>query len=381
MKLWSSRDRVIAALAHEEPDRVPTTLWGSYYTLQDGTYFNLLDYLKLGEPVPPFRRYKSRNSNYLDDRILDVLGTDIRYAWLGFDDLAGAHPETNSDAWGIVWKRIGDYISPISAPLANAGINEIADFEWPKPEKYIRLDELRERIGYLKKLGNFAISARAVNSYGPFEQACAIRGREQFLIDLLAEPELAQLLIDKVTDVIVRLNEIYLSEVGKDIDIIEIPGDDYAGTNTLIFSLKVFNKFMKPALERIISPIKVFRPDLYVAFHSDGAIMKLLPTFIDVGIDLFHPLEPLPENDMQAIKTMYGDKLSFMGAVDIKQALPGSIKDVEAEVQKRIQLLAQGGGYILTTANHLQTDIPPQNIIAMFKFAQEYGRYKGGPNV
>jgi len=100
-----------------------------------------------------------------------------------------------------------------------------------------------------------------------------------------------------------------------------------------------------------------------------------LGSFIELGIDLFHPLEPLPATDMPAIKAQFGEQLSFMGAVDIKEAMPGSISDVEAEVKRRIDILAPKGGYILAPANHLQTDVPPQNIVALYDFGRKYGRY------
>ncbi len=374
----TSRERVLAALRHEEPDRVPLALWGSYYTLQDQTYFNLLAHLGAGEPVEPFRRYKSRNSNYLDDRILDRLDTDIRYVWIGFTDLGGARPDTLIDAWGVQWARMGPNITPVGAPLAGASIEEVEDYAWPDPEQYIRLDELRDRLDLLKQSGSHAIAARAVNSYGPFEQASALRGREQFLMDMLIEPELAQLIIDKVTDVIIRLNEIYLDVAGAHIDIMEIPGDDYAGTEHLLISPRVFERMLAPALARIVRPIKEYREDLFVAFHSDGAITPLLSSFIDAGIDLFHPLEPLPANDLAAIKAEYGDRLAFMGAIDLKEAMPGSLADVESEVERRIQTLAPGGGYILAPANHLQVDAPPENIVALYDFGRRHGRYPIG---
>jgi len=374
-KQMMPRDRVLAALHHEEPDRVPMALWGSYYTLQDQTYFNLLEYLKLGDTVPPFRRFKSRNSNYLDDRILDRLGTDVRYVWSGFTDLGGARPDTMTDAWGVHWKRMGDYISPVGAPLANATIEDLESYEWPDPERFLCLDELRDRLAMLRKQGDYAIAARAVNSYGPFEQASALRGREQFLMDLVIDPELAGQLVAKVTDVIVRLNEIYLDVAGQDIDLIEIPGDDYAGTENLLISPRMFDRMFKPALERIVRPIKEYREDLFVAFHSDGAITDLLPRFVDVGIDLFHPLEPLPANDLPAIKAEFGERLSFMGAIDIREALPGTVADVEAEVKRRVHVLAPGGGYILAPANHLQRDVPPENIVALYDFGRKHGAY------
>jgi len=373
-KEMTSRERVLTALSHQEPDRVPMALWGSYYTLQDQTYFKTLEYMGLGEPVPPFRRYKTRNSNYYDDRVLDLLGTDVRYVWLGFTDLGGARPDTMVDAWGVQWKRLGPNVSAVGHPLAKATIEDVEKYPWPDPEHYVCLDALKDRLALLKGAGSHAIAARAVNSYGPFEQASALRGRERFMMDLLLEPELAQLLIDKVTDVLVRLTEIYLDAVGRDIDIIEIPGDDYGGTDNLLFSPRVFDSMLKPALERLIRPIKQYRQDLFIAFHSDGAIMKLLGRFADLGIDLFHPLEPLPANDMHTVKAQFGGRLSFMGAIDIKAVMPGSVAYVEAEVKRRISVLAPGGGYILAPANHLQVDVPPENIIALYNFGRQYGR-------
>ena len=93
MKKMTSKERVLTAIRREEPDRVPTALWGSYYTLNDDTYFNMLSHLNLGEPVPPFRKLKPRNSNYYDERVLDALDTDVRYVWSGFTDLGGARME------------------------------------------------------------------------------------------------------------------------------------------------------------------------------------------------------------------------------------------------------------------------------------------------
>jgi len=371
----SSRERVLTALHHQEPDRVPMALWGSYYSLQDQTYYKMLKYMGLGSPVSPFRRYRSRNSNYYDDRVLDRLGTDTRYVWLGFTDLGGARPDTLVDAWGVQWKRMGQNITAVSYPLAKATIEEVEKYPWPEPERYVATDQLKQRIKILKKIGSCAIVARAVNSYGPFEQASSMRGRAQFMMDMLLEPELAQLIINKVTDVIIRLNEIYLDAVGGDIDIIEIPGDDYGGTEDLLISPIIFDKLLRPPLERIIKPIKQYRKDLFIAFHSDGAITKLLGRFSELGIDILHPLEPLPANDMSAIKAKFGDRLSFMGAIDIKKAMPGSIAAIKEEVKRRIHNLALGGGYILAPANHLQIDIPPENIVALYNFGRKYGHY------
>jgi len=369
------RDRVLTALHHEEPDRVPAALWGSYYTLQDGTYFKTLEHLGLGDPLPPFRRYKTRNSNYYDDRVLERLGTDTRYVWSGFTDLGGAPPDTLVDAWGVQWQRMGPNITSAHPPLAGLTIDQIETYPWPDPEQYLTLDLLRERLKELKRDGRYALFGRAVNSYGPFEQAAELRGREQFYMDMVLDPELARLIIEKATEVIVRLNELYLDVCGRDIDVFEIPGDDFGGTEDLLISPKSFKELLKPALQKIIDPIKQFRSDLFIAFHTDGAVMKIIDDLVETGIDILNPLEPLPANDWERVKREYGDRLCFMGGIDLKQAMPGTLEDVERDVRRCIRIFAPGGGYILTPANHLQNDVPPENVVHLYESCRKHGRY------
>jgi uroporphyrinogen decarboxylase len=369
------RERVLCALHHDEPDRVPAALFGSYYSLQDQTYFQLLTHLGIPDPVPPFRRFKTRSTNYYDDRVLDILGTDTRYVWLGFTDLGGTNPDTMTDAWGTRWKRMGPSFTGVGYPLGDATIEEVESYAWPDPERYIDRELCRRRAEMLSKDGRYAVVARGVNSYGPFEQASELRGRDKYLMDLVLEPELASLLLEKVTDVIVRLTEILLDTCGKQLDIVEVPGDDYGGTESLLISPAMYKTIVQPQLARIIRPIKQFRDGLFCAFHSDGAVGGIIEDFISSGIDLFHPLEPLPANDMADIKKRFGDRLSFMGAIDIKTAMTGSVRDVKEEVKRRIDLLAPGGGYILAPANHLQTDVPPENIVTLYEAGRKYGTY------
>ena len=373
----TSKERVLRTLNHEKPDRLPVALWGSYYTLNDDTYFQMLEYLKLGEPLPPFRKKKPRNSNYYDDRILDALDTDVRYVWSGFTDLGGARMDTDQkDAWGVEWQRMGPHITSVNPPLAEADEEQVDGYEWPDPADYLDMELMKSRMAELKReYPDRAIGARAVNSYGPFEQASVLRGREDFYVDMIAEPEVSQRMIDRVTEVIVRAQEIYLEQVGSDIDFFEIPGDDYGGTEALMISPDHFRSMFKPALKRIVDSVKSFRPDLPVVFHSDGAISQIVSDLIEVGIDVLNPLEPLPATDWASIKKEYGDRLCFMGGVDLKQALTGSTEDVERDVQRCIDTFGQGGGYILTSANHMQADIPPKNIEHMFESARRLGVY------
>ena len=376
----NARDRVLTSLHHEEPDRIPTALWGSYYTLNDGTYFAILDHLGLGTSVAPFRRYLSRNSNYYDDRVLDALGTDVRYLWSGFTDRGGADMNGDrTDCWGVRWERRGHSLTSCHFPLAQAaGPGEVELHKWPDPEHYIDREMMAERMRHLRqKYPHHAKAARAVNSYGPFEQAAELRGREQFYVDLIAEPELARAILRRCTDVIIRGNELYLDTVGSDLDFFEIPGDDYGATEALVISPAMFRDFIKPELARIVAGVKQQCPELAVAFHTDGAITSIVADLVDVGIDMLNPLEPLPVTDWAAIKKEYGERLCFMGGVDVRQAMRGSVEEVEDDIVRCIETFAAGGGYILTPANHLQVDVPPENIVALYERVRSQGKYEG----
>ena len=137
----------------------------------------------------------------------------------------------------------------------------------------------------------------------------------------------------------------------------------------------LFNGMFKPALKRIIDSVKSFDSKLPVAFHSDGAITKIVPGLIEAGVDILNPLEPLPVIDWTDIKQKYSSDLCFMGGIDLKRALTGSVEDVEEDVKRCIRTFGEGGGYIITSANHIQVDVPPQNVVALFRAGKKYGTY------
>jgi uroporphyrinogen decarboxylase len=214
-----------------------------------------------------------------------------------------------------------------------------------------------------------------VTSHGPYMTASHLRGTEQFFIDMGENPDFVLRLIERVTDVLVGLLKNYLAACGPHIDMIELPGDDYATTKGLVFSPRMFRRYIKPAVRRLVETAKNYRADLKVMAHCDGALEPILEDFIEVGVDVVHPLEPLPTMDLQAIKSKYGSRLSFLGGIDIVHALPGTTGEVVNEVKARLRQLAPGGGYILSPANHVQIDVPPENLVTLYQAARHYGRY------
>jgi uroporphyrinogen decarboxylase len=378
VKEMTSYERVLKALEHQEPDRVPTALGGGPYGIVDEVYFKLLEMFDLGDPVPPFR--KGHNISYLDDRVFERLGVDTRYVWPG-DSPSSPKTPTNEpdiflDGYGQPWRRALPYYYPVEGILVDKGIDDIDEFvQWPDVNDPRWAAGVQERAKDLKENSDYFVIARMVTSHGPYMTAAHLRGTEQFLMDMSLDESFAQTLIEKVTDCIDAILQNYLQAGGEYFDMIELPGDDYATSKNLIMSPASFRKFIKPAVQRLVNTIKEFRSDLKVMLHSDGMIQPILADVIEIGVDAVHPLEPLPVIEHSDIKAEFGDELAFIGGIDIVHALPGSKEDVIAEVKRRIQALAQGGGYILAPANHIQSDVPTENIVTLFEAARTYGQY------
>lgn len=377
----TSRERVLTALNHQEPDRVPTALWGGPYGLVDDLYLELIEWLGIGEPVAPFR--SGHNISYMDDRVLDALGTDTRYVWPGASPSSPVpdpnDPETIRDGYGQPWVQAFPYYYPGPGMLREGTADDVDRLvTWPDPSDPRWTTGVRERARHLKEDTGYFVVGRMVTSHGVFQTAGDLRGMENLLLDLARGNPMATRLIDRVTDTIAGLLRGYLEAGGEYFDMVELPGDDYAGTENLILSPKMFREHFKPPLQRLVRTIRDFRPDLKIMFHSDGMIERLIPELVDLGIDVIHPVEPLPAMDLPAIKSEYGDRISFLGAIDIVDAMPGTVDDVVAEAKLRIGQLAPGGGYVLAPSNHLQADVAPENVIALFETARLYGSYPIG---
>lgn len=363
------RGRVLAALEHRKPDRVPLALWGSWYGVTDKLYFRILE--ELGwEPVEPFRPDFVHSVNYYDDRLLERLGVDVRHVDSGATAATSRIGVGGTDAWGFEWDYSGLYRSVKRHPLEDASIDEIRAFPVPEAERCIDTDGVRARLQTIRDMDDeYAVAGRAVASYGFFEMAQALRRADQLLMDLILDPNLVDAIIDRIYRCYSALTHRFLDVAGEDLDLLELPGDDFAGNEGLLISAEMFDRFFAPPYRRLIAEIKSHNPQLRVVFHSDGAIGPLLSRLADIGVDAVHPLEPLPATDYEGIKREHGGKLAFMGAIDIRRTMQGPKEGVIEEVGRRLAELGAGGGYILAPSNHLQWDVPPENVFALFEEA------------
>jgi uroporphyrinogen decarboxylase len=365
----SSRQRVLTTLNHQQPDRTPTALWGSWYGITDPLYFAALDALGW-EPVAPFRPEKVHSVNYYDDRLLRRLGCDVRHVDPGSINATSRVGDDGRDAYGLTYKRSGLYRAAAASPLENATVDEVLAFPLPQAEQVLSEKPVLARLAALEHLQDaeeeYAISGRAVASYGLFEMAQSLRKHDKLLLDLHLEPDLVHALVARLADCYGALIERFLDIAGPRLDILEMPGDDFAGNVHPIIAPAMFDEFFRSPYTELFARIKAKAPHLRIAFHSDGAIKPFLPRLIDIGVDIVHPLEPLPATDMGALKAEFGDRIVFMGGIDIRTAMQGDAAGVEAEARRRMELLGPGGGYILAPANHLQRDVPAANLFHLY---------------
>ena len=380
MDQLSHRERVLLALSHQDTDRVPMDLCGSTCNMVDPLYFKVRDLLGIKGDIPPYRT--GRTSSYYDERILEVFDTDFRH--ISIKSPKG-HPTviapdgTYTDEWGVKMRLYAGEVQCMDSPLKDAldADDVLAHPQWPDTTDRSRVEGLKERVQYLRRHTDYAVSAKFVTSLGFLEHGGYLRGFQNFLCDLVADEDMANAVCDQILKVKLDLYAMMLEEVDGDVDIVEI-SEDFGTQNGLLISPETFRKYMQPRYKKIIACIRERAPKAKIFFHTCGAVFPLIPDLIDTGVDILNPLQPLAAGmDSARIKETFGDKLCFHGAIDLQKAMPGTIDDVRAEVERRVDALWHNGGYILAPANHLQIDTPPENVRELFRYAKEYSSRRG----
>jgi len=136
---------------------------------------------------------------------------------------------------------------------------------------------------------------------------------------------------------------------------------------------EIYRKLIKPrhakyfGLMHDMSPAKVL-------FHTCGSVVDIMGDLVDIGVDAVNPVQVSAAGmDPVQLKRNWGDKMSFWGAIDTQHVMPhGSVEDVKAEVERRIEQLGEGGGYVLSAVHNIQPDVPLENVLAMYSHAREY---------
>ena len=369
----SHRERVALAFNHQEPDRVPIDFFGNASMMLDDAYFRLRDHLGLDDSVAPIR--KRSTANYYDERILEIFDVDFRRLFLASSpDFFRHHADGSySDPWHITWHKEGIYVNVGRSPLADLDIDGVAQYEWPDPSQIWNAEGLAEKAKYLYENTDYALVARNPVTYGILDRGCVLRGTAQFMMDMALEPELAQLIIDGILDVHLKVYDMFLAAVGPYVHMVET-GDDLGAQDNLLISPATYRQFIKPAQTKLNTLIKERAPQAKIFMHNDGALTKIIPDLIESGVEILNPVQPSAKGmESEGLKRAFGDQVIFHGGVDQKPQ-EGTEEGIRAEVRRRIDAFAPGGGYILTTCNTI-VNAPPENVVALFDEARTYGRY------
>jgi uroporphyrinogen decarboxylase len=373
----TSRERVLLALNHREPDRVPVDLGTSNATsITVPAYERLKAYLSIDAPTRIMDRIYQVVE--VDEAILQRFSVDTRLLALGkpdnWQDIELAD-DCYQDEWGVVRRRPASsfcydlHRSPLSGEIS---LHDVLRYPWPDPQDPGRFRGLRERTLALRATDYAVVFPLGA---GIVHQSQFLRGFEDWFVDLIWQPDLMGALMDATLDVRLEIARQALSLVGDLVDVVFV-GDDLGTQTGLLMSPQTYRRVIKPRQKRAFDLIHSLTP-ARLAYHTCGSVAPLIDDLIEVGVEALNPVQVSARNmDTQVLKARFGSRVAFWGGIDSQRILPcGTPDEVRQEVRLRIAHLAPGGGYVLTSVHNIQPDVPPENICALFDAAREEGGY------
>jgi uroporphyrinogen decarboxylase len=344
------RERWLALFAGEKPDRIPTDYWAT-----DEVTARLQKEL----------RCATKEELYVRLNIDGLLTIDpVRTVPHHPDD-----PE--ADEWGIRRRQVsygeGTYDEFANHPLAGAeSVEAIHAYRWPDPDDH-DFDGFRRAIETaprhrLVRVGNFE----------PFLLYCALRGMELAMMDLIAEPDIAQAGLDHIFDYVLGLNE-RLFDIGRGRIDVTYVAEDLGGQSALLLGVPQIRKFILPNQKRMADLARSY--GIHIFYHTDGAAREIIPDLLSVtGIEILNPIQwRCPGMEREGLVRDFGDRVIFHGAVDNQQTLPfGTPADVRDEVLDNIRIFS-GARWICAPCHNLQPVTPTENILALYETIHENG--------
>jgi uroporphyrinogen decarboxylase len=382
----NSRERILATINHQEPDHVPFDLAGSTWTgIADGAYRKLRSSLGK-EQEEPIWADVVQQIVIPSDEILEYLEVDTRglfpltsHNWDVFKKLTDKGDNWEYfDEWGFTHqfpKANGLWFSLVRHPMENIipDAGEINTYNWPAASDKKRIAGLRERAIRFKEQGKIVMLKGLCA--GIFEMHQRFRGMTNALVDPFLYPEFSDLLVGKIADLKIEFWEMALTGLGDVVDVIA-EADDYGTQESQLIDPEHFRQYYKPHISRLIKTLKQNAPDSKIMFHSCGNVRPVIPDFIEMGIDILNPVH-INATGMEPyqLKKDFGKDIVFWGGgVDTQQILAsGTVEEVTGDVKKNIEALAPGGGFVFATVHNIQSEVPPQNIIAMCEALKQFG--------
>ena len=382
----TSRDRLLAAVQHREPDRVPLDIGSTHVTgIAVRAYEKLREHLGL-PPVEPTIVDHVQQIALPDQDLMQRFEIDVR----------GLFPVTSNtitvpvadvgdyleylDEWGIVHrmpKTQGLYYSLVESPIStmSTSVKEIEEHAWPNGGDPRRIAGLRQNAETYRAAG-YPVVLKGVCA-GLCEVASRVRGMENFLCDLMVDDDVTAALLDRILRIKADFWTMALAELGGLVDVV-LEADDYGTQDSQLVPPARFREIFKPRLRDLFATIKAAAPHAELLFHSCGSVREIIPDLIEIGVDILNPVHVRATGmDPAGLKRDFGDALCLWGGgVDTQGVLPnGTPEDVREDVRRNVSALMPGGGFVFNTVHNIQADVPPENIVAMVEALRDVGGY------
>jgi uroporphyrinogen decarboxylase len=381
----SPRERVSAALRHEEPDRIPIDLGGFQTGIHKKAYEALIAHLGLAEPIrdlDPIQQLAVPS-----DAVLQRLHADVRYVGAhgpdGFQGGIEVHEREGRrwhdlrDEFGVVWSMPDDqglYMDITHHPLAEATLKDVEAYPFPDGTDRTRFTGVREKALALRRDTPYALSSAICGV--TYEICWYMRGLERWFLDMAENPAFCEALLDRTAQFWTDWMEGFLGEVGDLLDVVMI-GDDLAGQKGPLFSPRLYRSIVRPRQQRVIDAIRK-RTQASIWYHTCGDCSALIPDLVEMGVDILNPVQIGTKGmDPRALKGRYGKNLVFWGGgIDSQHVLPvASPAEVREHVRSHVETWKPGGGYVFNNVHNIQAGVPPENVVAMYDAALEFGFY------
>jgi uroporphyrinogen decarboxylase len=379
------RQRVHAAINHEIPDRVPNDLGGFQTGIHRQAYLTLLDHLRIEDevdlldPVQQLVRPCGQllERFHVDTRYVCAHGPESFRGGIEQNERGGRLWQDLKDEFGIVWSMPDDqrlYMDISHHPLADATLKDIAEYRFPSGGDPTRFTGVRERALRLERETDYALCTGIGGVV--YEFCWYLRGLEQWFMDLVRDPALCAALLDRMLAYWQDFYTGFLGEVGDLVDVVMI-GDDLAGQNGPLFNPEIYRRLVKPRQKALVQHIKGLT-DARIWYHTCGACAEYIPDLIDNGVDILNPVQiGLVGMAPADLKREFGQQIAFWGGgIDAQHVLPfARPAEIREHVRRNIAAFKRGGGYVFNNVHNIQCGVPPENIVALFDAAYEFGFY------
>jgi len=384
-KQMTSRERVLAALNFQTPDRVPIDLGGFQSGIHKKAYMDLLGYLGKDEEIvmlDPVQQLVRPS-----EEILEMLRVDFRYVTAkGPDSFDGTIRQNFRkgelwydlrDEFGVVWSMPDKqqlYMDISHHPLAEATLEDIASYPFPDGSDPSRFEGVREEVLKIRDNTPYAVSTGIGGVV--YETCWYLRGLERWFMDMMENPTFCETLLDRVLMFWLDYYTGFMKEIGDIIDVVMI-GDDLAGQNGPLFPPEFYRSIVKPRQKKLVQYIRSLSP-AKIWYHSCGAVVEYIPDLMDNGVDILNPVQITAQGmDPKFLKENFGKELVFWGGgIDSQHILPFESPDVvRSHVKANMEAFKPSGGYVFNNVHNIQAGVPAENILAMYEAAYEYGAY------